>query len=631
MSRYTWTPSGQDEGNIVGSRFSEQVTSRLGLADFSASAQRDIALLELLAMTPEVPNVNSYGATGDATTNDRAAFVDLEADADHGFVPAGTYLISSNLTLSKVWTFARGAKLKPASGVTVTISGPVNAGLWQIFDTSAGGTVTFGAATVEVFLPHWWGAVADGTTDDSPAVKAAVDAAVAAGGGIVYFPVGTYYIDTVALALGDNVTLAGAGWGTIIDNSLNPFVTGSAVSNIEIRDMKILAKGNKLQFTDCNQLKFDNLFIDGYITDTNNSQQVFVIEACNDVQFTRCTVKDCRDPLYLTQNAAGDASDRVKVHGCHFYHDTHGADAFPAQIYVLEVRSIVISDCTFRNIIPGNVTASSNRGNCIYEGDGECDSIQVINCHFKATHANSAFMLGVRFTRARVGKIIGCTFDGSLAEFRGFEGSAKFTTIDDCTFDGASCHTSPETGWTPEFVRISNCDFLNVDDRQVLILNNGTPTLPYAEVVDCFLKNCAHGGPWFRFVTHGVAKNVTVIDCNTSGTSDDWSRGGINYFGCDEGTVDGCTVLNIAASGLVQYGVSIGASEHRIDVTHNNRFRGMVTGTVLRALTAPPTAGTWMQGQRIHRWGVAAGGSPGWYCTTGGAPGTWKAEANVAT
>lgn len=43
-----------------------------------------------------------------------------------------------------------------------------------------------------------------------------------------------------------------------------------------------------------------------------------------------------------------------------------------------------------------------------------------------------------------------------------------------------------------------------------------------------------------------------------------------------------------------------------------------------------PSSGTWTQGDICWKSNTAAGGSPGWICTTGGTPGTWKAMASVA-
>jgi hypothetical protein len=155
-----------------------------------------------------------FGAKGDGVTDDTAAFLALEAAGDHGFIPAGTYRIATNLTLSKTWTFANGAKLKPASGVTVTISDSPDAGLYQIFDLSAGGAVV-GAGLGRV-KPQWFGALGDGVTDDAAAVQAAANA-VKAAGGVLFFPAGTYLLGA-SIGLGGltkDLVIAGAGLGLV--------------------------------------------------------------------------------------------------------------------------------------------------------------------------------------------------------------------------------------------------------------------------------------------------------------------------------------------------------------------------------------------------------------------------------
>jgi hypothetical protein len=55
-----------------------------------------------------------------------------------------------------------------------------------------------------------YAATGDGSTDDSTAIQAAIDAAEAAGGGIIYFPAGTYRIEA-GLTVTESMTLLGAG------------------------------------------------------------------------------------------------------------------------------------------------------------------------------------------------------------------------------------------------------------------------------------------------------------------------------------------------------------------------------------------------------------------------------------
>jgi len=75
--------------------------------------------------------------------------------------------IPSNVSLS----FKNTGQLQPASGTTLTINGPIDAGLWQIFGGE--GTVT-GTPDIHYVYPEWFGAVGDGVTDDTDAIKAVI-------------------------------------------------------------------------------------------------------------------------------------------------------------------------------------------------------------------------------------------------------------------------------------------------------------------------------------------------------------------------------------------------------------------------------------------------------------------------
>lgn len=152
-------------------------------------------------------NVKAYGAKGDGTTDDTAKIADAitAASTSGGIVyfPPGTYLVGSALTFPSNATveFSNGAKLSVNTGITVTINGPIDAGLYQIF--SGVGSVSMGSSLIPQVYPQWWGAKADGTTDDRNAVNSAVNA----GKGIVFFAEGTYKISS-ALTVPSTVTIA---------------------------------------------------------------------------------------------------------------------------------------------------------------------------------------------------------------------------------------------------------------------------------------------------------------------------------------------------------------------------------------------------------------------------------------
>lgn len=119
----------------------------------------------------ESRNVKDFGALTNGT-NARAAIVAALAAWDVIRFSTGSYSVASDLTIAagKVLVFEPGAKLKPASGVKITINGEVQAGRHEIFDYSAGGKVVLGSfSRTAAILPEWYGAVADASTNNDTA------------------------------------------------------------------------------------------------------------------------------------------------------------------------------------------------------------------------------------------------------------------------------------------------------------------------------------------------------------------------------------------------------------------------------------------------------------------------------
>lgn len=120
-------------------------------------------------------NLSSYASLSAALTAIGSSDVTLLIDSSE--------TILSNTTIpSNVGTkFVKGQKFTINSGITLTISGPIDAGVsWYIF--AGTGDVAFSMSSKNAtegmrLSPIWFGAVGDGSTDDSAAFNRMISAA----------------------------------------------------------------------------------------------------------------------------------------------------------------------------------------------------------------------------------------------------------------------------------------------------------------------------------------------------------------------------------------------------------------------------------------------------------------------
>lgn len=108
-----------------------------------------------------------------------------------------------------------------------------------------------GSTGGQVFSVRAYGAVGNGVTDDTAAINNAITAVNGAGGGVLFFPAGTYLVSS-AIPIGASVSLMGAGANcTIIRTnsatadvfSFSYSISGTGFNPIIVRDLRIDAEG----------------------------------------------------------------------------------------------------------------------------------------------------------------------------------------------------------------------------------------------------------------------------------------------------------------------------------------------------------------------------------------------------
>jgi|GEM_PF-787669 len=276
-----------------------------------------------------------------------------------------------------------GAPSKPVSGAD---GKPLkwNNTSGQLEDATA--TLNANYAPVRTFDVLTYGAVGDGTTDDTTAVQAALTAANTAGGGVVYFPADKTYLCTDLTIPGSNIIIQGGGWSAVLkqkfvagDNhyllSVNPGSGGTAdpsqnTTGIVMRDIQL--RGT------CDTDGFEQ-----YVHLLN-------INAASDVLIHNVFFKGFRgDGLYLGSGNSGSVerhNQHIKVTACKF----DGINSANRNaISVIDGDDVNISGCTFLNTtasnMPGAIDLEPNPGSTF----AVIRNIRIVGNHFTNIGGNT--------------------------------------------------------------------------------------------------------------------------------------------------------------------------------------------------------------------------------------------------
>jgi len=228
----------------------------------------------------------------------------------------GTWTITDNLTIPSNVTLLPepGAILQIATTKTLTINGPFQANLNQVFSCTGTGQVVFGAGAVKEAYPEWWAVnTSPGTTDMTAAIQAATNSLTQ---GTVKF-CGSQYGVSVAITPKNNVSYKSDCYSEIKFISATSFgiftINGSTLENVT----------------------WDGLSFDGELNYPANSTIYKATYAISNIGIY----------LYNGVVDARTTSDfkNIKIKNCMFSNLSHSS----VFITGLNLSNIVVEDCSF--------------------------------------------------------------------------------------------------------------------------------------------------------------------------------------------------------------------------------------------------------------------------------------------
>lgn len=467
-----------------------------------------------------------------------------------------------------------------------------------------------------------YGAKGDGTTDDTAAIQATINAVAAkANGGVVHFPAATYLSGTVTLKQGVSIvaergaviklkanagtflisdqfaTYAGAGnaWnglnGFVIDglriegNSANQ--TDSAAADYRGRNAIIKLCGynftlRNLRINDAKEIALYTEHDYSWDNDTNTNGQGF-----NQFAFGESTFEN----VYAKNYGVAGWINRGP-------HDSHAKSVYLSSYNVSGLHAV--------NGYVGQLNTSAGQA---YGGQG----LVADNLHVWGEHSDSSVLLdGANITQGKL-----YAEGATVAAIRIKSGGSN-------SFDAV-------IDWAPVGVQIESGN-----DNELTLFVGGNLTASAVKIIGGASGNrldVKHGG------VYGAGAAMFDLSAGYTGGNNTFITGhpyGVVLFNGTPGVNDRIDAVSDNYpdwNRISRWELPMG--DTKIKAVYGTGFdigtmALIMGGRTVNWAAAIPTTGTYARGSILFNSAPAASGTMGWMCVTAGTPGTWKAMPNLA-
>lgn len=560
-----------------------------------------------------------------------------------------------------------------------------------------------------------YGATGDGTTDDTTAIQAAIDA----GKNVLFFPEGTYKITApLNIPTGAGMTLMGAGFNETVLAGTGTFAsiinigsTAAQTTRGTIANMKLSVTSGTINYGIYGSRVDHWSFIRVYATG-------FALAGISTGYGWSNNFLDCEmsnnagHGLKLNVDHLTGGNNVINIWGCRIFNNTlHG-------IFGISGSGIVIDGCTIETNAAGGIylrAFDSVKINSYFEGNTAtgyvfttpsrtikadiilnggandvtmgtgtpCTGITIESCHVTITGTPTSFVydagavdMEIKNCKLNTGTcpllaweydttyhgysrtVAGCdSFSSLFSELNYVADKSHRQIVQTRNLNNTLSATSLAkistrrnyaeldfnkwallaAGSATTYRKSEDANLQTIDGRHIWNLNSTAAST--SDIFGFSLNYALYPNLTGKLVWYGIWKyavdgtNAYAIPyCNkqafsaSTHASATWIFEAVSFVWPASGTVDcgiyksggGTNQIYFHSPMLMEVGVPL------------DEAMGTIPTARVWYGAAAPTAGTWLQSDIVWNTATAAAGTPGWVCTTGGTPGTWKAMAVVA-